>query len=449
MSPPLKSPMTLRTRYAAMAAWLLVASAIAGCEGGRERPPSVAVRVLHAAPARDTLDFLRVQRNETQLEFRQTSGPLVFDADEYDFNVRTPAPGGNSTVLLGGFSRQLVPERDYLFAITEANGQLTPIVVEKERFSGPSSQVTAVHAAPSLGRVSVYVEPDGIAPSSVAPVGTVGFGESSEPLTREAGNYRLSLTEAGNPDNVLMTSGVVALQEGVPYIFAIIDPSADSIAPITVAFIGPESTLLFDQNVQSSLTVINAATDGAARDVFLDDDFDTPLAAVPPLARVADLPVAAGDRDLTVTPAGSTGVIEAELTSTYARSRRHIALIGGDTGELEVAFGFDERRPITGHARIMFMNAATGIDRIEYFLVEPGTDISNLVSTIVLPAPRMTARLSFPPGDYDLIARELEGEVVGGPTPVTIDAGGVYSVLTINGEVGGTVDFVYFEDFVE
>src|SRR5690606_17486309 len=303
------------------------AGAAAGGGGGGERRPAVAVRVLHAAPERDTLDFLREQRNEAQLEFRQTSGPLVFDADQYDFNIRTLAPSGNSSVLIGSFSRELVPDRDYFFAITEADGELTPVVLEKERFSGPSAEVTAVHAAPSLGRVSLYVEPDGVAPSSVTPIGTIGFGETVEPLTREEGSYRLSVTEAGNPDNVLMTSGVIALQEGLTYIFAVMEPGADSVAPMTVAFIGPESSVLFDESVQSTLTVINAAADGAARDVFLDDDFDTPLVAgAPPLARVADLPVAGGARDLTVTPAGNPGAIESELTSTYIRNRRHIAL---------------------------------------------------------------------------------------------------------------------------
>src|SRR5690606_22956922 len=138
-------------RYAAMAAWLLVASAITGCESGRERPPGVTVRVLHAAPARGTLDFLREQRNETQLDYRQASGPLFWDSGEYDFNVHAVDATGTSTTLLGSFSRTLAADQQYFFVITEAAGELRPIVVEKAPFSGTTAEVVAVHAAPSLG----------------------------------------------------------------------------------------------------------------------------------------------------------------------------------------------------------------------------------------------------------------------------------------------------------
>src|SRR5690606_21686322 len=289
--------MRSRTFYAAVAAWLLVASAIAGCEGGRERPPQVTVRVLNAAPARATLHFLREQRNETQLDYRQASGPLFFDTDEYDFNVRAIDPTGNSSTLIGSFSLELVPDNRYFIALSEAAGELAPIVVEVEPFSGSSAEVIAVHAAPSLGPMSMYIEPDGIVPSAVAPVGTVGFSEALESVAKEAGTYRLSLTEAGNPDNVLLTSATFELHDGQSYVFSILDPAEDSIAPIAVSMIGPESTLLFDESVQSSLTVLNAATDGLARDVYLDDDFSAPVvAAVPPLAISDDTTVGSGAR---------------------------------------------------------------------------------------------------------------------------------------------------------
>jgi|GEM_PF-2125776 len=438
------------TRYAAMAAWLLVASAITGCESGRERPPGVAVRVLHAAPARGTLNFLREQRNEMQLDYRQASGVFVWDSDEYDFNVQAIDANGATATLLGGFTQELVPDRQYFFAITEAAGQFRPIIVEKAPFTGTSAEIVAVHAAPSIGPVSVYIEPDGVVPSAVAPLGTIAFGEIIEPATREPGTYRVSLTEAGNPANVLMTSALVTLDQRQSYTFAILDPADDSIPDVAVAFVGPDPTLLFDQSTESTLTVINAAADGLPRDVFVDDDFSAPvLAAIPPLIRSEQIEVAAGSRKLSVTPAGNTGTVEAETTQTLARSRHNLALIGGDPGELKVEFSLDERRRITDHARIMFLNGATQYEYLEYFLVPPGTDVSNLSSTIILDAPSIGSRLAFPPGDYDLVVREYEGNVLAGPVPVSLAGSGIYSILTTNGAVAGTVDLVYFEDFVD
>src|SRR5690606_8256273 len=128
----------------------------------------------------------------------------------------------------------------------EAAGQLRPIIVEKAPFTGTSAEIVAVHAAPSIGPLSVYIEPDGVVPSAVAPFGTIGFGEIIEPATRGPGVYRLTLTEAGNPANVVMTSGLITLDERQSYTFAILDPAEDSIPDIAVAFVGPDPTLLFD-----------------------------------------------------------------------------------------------------------------------------------------------------------------------------------------------------------
>jgi hypothetical protein len=441
--------MRSRIRYVAMAACLLLSTAMVGCESGRERPPAVTVRVLHAAPERSTVEFLREQRSEAQLDYRQASGRLTFDADQYNFGVRVLDAGGSTVTSIGTFTQDLAADNTYLIAFTEAAGVLTPIVVEKAVFTGTSSEVTAMHAAPSLGAMSVYIEPDGVAPSGATPIGTLGFGETVPSATREPGTYRLSLTDASDSSNVLMTSEPFALEQGQSYAYAIIDPAEDTNASVMAVLIGADTTLLFDQSVQSSLTVINAAADGNPRDIFVDDDFSVPaVAALPYLARSSDVPVTSGARKISVTPAGNTGVIEAENSASYARSRYHIALVGGDPGELEAVTAFDDRRRFAGQARIGLMNAASQYGAIEYFIVPPGTDISNLSSTLVLETPGITTRVAVTAGDYELTVRERGGSVLAGPVPITLAGSGVYTVLTANGAAPGTVEFVYFEDFL-
>ncbi len=452
LAPPpfAKSSMGSRIRYAALAAWLLVSLAIVGCEDGRTRPPSVTVQVLHAAPERNTIEFIRGQRNEAQLEFRQASGPLVFDSDRYNFTIRALNSSGSAATSLGTFTRELQPNKQYLIAIAEVAGTVAPVVLEKDAFSGTTAEINMMHAAPTLGAMALYVEPDGVVPSAAAPVGTLGFGETLEPITRAPGTYRLSLTEAGQPTNVLMTSALFALEEARSYAFVIVDPAGDSHAAVTVALLGNDTSMLIDESVQSSVAIVNAAADGAPRDVFVDDDFSAPLlASAPPLVRSADLPLAPGAHKIGITPAGNTGVVEAENTTTYARSRFHVALIAGEPGDLEVLAAPDDRRRIAGESRITFMNAASQFESLEFFLVPPGTDISQLRSTIVLSAPSMTTRLAFPPGDYELYVRKVDAETLAGPAAVTLVSGGVYSALAINGAVAGTADFEYFEDFIQ
>src|SRR5690606_40076595 len=109
--------------------------------------------------------------------------------------------------LLGTFTVSLTPETDYLFVLTEANGAFKPIVVESsaER-QNDRSHIVAVHAAPSLAPMSVYVEPSDVDPAAAAPLGTLAFGESVNDATRAPGDYRLVLTEAGNPRSEEHTS---------------------------------------------------------------------------------------------------------------------------------------------------------------------------------------------------------------------------------------------------
>jgi len=439
-----------RTRYAALAAWLLVSSVLAGCEDGRTRPPSVTVRVVHAAPERSTLDFLREQRTEAQLDYRQASGQLVFDSDEYDFNVRALDPGGQTTTLIGNFSHTLVPENTYLFVITEAAGELVPIVIEKEPYDGDSSEINAVHSAPSLGPMSLYLLPPGTPPAVGTEIGTLAFGETLDSATVEPGDYRLTLTEAGNPANVLMSSGTFELEGRRSYAYAILDPADDSHAAFSVVFLGGETTQLFDRGLQSSMTVLNAAADGEPRDVYVDEDFSEPvLAAAPHLVRSDDIPVAFGSRDISVTPAGNPAAVEGENSGTFARARHHLVLIGGETGDLSIVSALDDRRRIIDQASVSFMNATVGYERLEFFLVPPDTDISDRLSSIVLDSPAMTPRVAFRPGDYELYVRELDGDVLAGPEPVSVSGKGLYSILATNGAVAGTVDVVYYEDFVD
>src|SRR5690606_11941620 len=144
-----------------------------------------------------------------------------FDVDTYDFNAYVERPGTTDDwTLLATFPVSLTEDTDYLFVLTEADGAFKPIIVETPVVEeSDRSRLVAVHAAPSLPPMSVYVEPPGIDPAGVAPLGTLSFDEAIDDTSRMPGEYRLLLTEAGNPENVLMTSAEFELAAGTRYAF--------------------------------------------------------------------------------------------------------------------------------------------------------------------------------------------------------------------------------------
>lgn len=438
-----------RTRFAAVAAALILASgALTACDSGRTRPPQVNVQVVHAAAERDQLTFLRGRRDETTLSFREASSTLRFDADEYRFTALVTEPGAREEI--GSFSLELVPETDYLFVLTEAHGVLEPIVVESPAAtatSGSDSRIVAVHAAPSLESMAVYVERTGTDPSTATALGALSFGGTIEDATRAAGDYRLVLTAANDPADVLLTSAEFALEAGRTYGFVIVDPADDSVAPISVVSLGTAAAVLVDESVGARAHVLNAATDQAPRDAYIDEDLSAPFVAEAPYLTTVTADIPFGEQTLSITPAGNTGVVEAEIEPLFARTRHYTVLITGDPGEIEVMASLYDPRRLANHARLRFLNAATRYKPLEVYVVPPGGDIEGLPPTFLMSVPAISARLDLAIDDYELIMRDPETKtIVAGPVPVSL-AEGVYTVLFVNGAAPETVDLIYLEDF--
>jgi hypothetical protein len=446
--------MTNKIRFigAAASIALLTAGLTACDEGGRVRPPRTGVRVVHAAPTTGPIELYRVQVRATEpLDYRGASSLVAFDEDEYTFSARVETPGTGELVVVASFTQTVSAENSHLFVLTEEAGSVTPIIIANPLFeSSTETEVSAVHAAPALASMSVYVEPPDADLTTATPLGSVGFKAALAPATRAPGDYRLTLTAPGNPANVLFSSATMELGAGDSNSFVIVDDAGDGVAPFSVVRAGGASALLIDRNVRSGVELVNAAADQGARDLFVDGDYTAPLVSALAYATISDIEtVAPGNRELSVTPAGNPGVVEYEQEIAAVRGRRSTALFAGEPGDVSIAVAQDDNRRVTtpSQGRVRFMNGASQHDPLEFFLVTPGTDLTNRSSQISLAAPAISARASVPPNDYELVLRDADTDaIVYGPQPMTI-GNGIYTILAINGATAGTVDVVLLEDF--
>ena len=443
------NPMSTRKGYLAAASLLLASIGIAGCEDGRERGPKVGVRVVHAAPTTSEITFRREGREEASLGYGQASGELLFDADQYDFNVDVAETASGGVERRATFSETLAGDNEYLFVLTEVAGLVQPIVLEKPAFdSTTDTEITALHAGTTLGAMDVYLEPPDADLTTATPLGAIAFGEALDTSTRPSGDYRLTLTESGAAGNVLLSSPAVTLAAGASVAFVVVDGTADSTTPLVVVPVGAGSGFLADTSTGSTFQVVNAAADMAARDVFVDEDFTSaPIAELEFGALSTVEPIAPGAKVFSVTPAGNPGVVEVEHELSATRGSPYTLLIAGEPGELSIASATTQGRIIAGIARLRFMNGASQVSPLAFYLVPPETDVTNLSPLVSLDAPGISQRMGATLHEYDLVFRDADtGAIVGGPERLTLTKEGAFTILAVNGSTPGTVDFVLLDE---
>ena len=150
------------------------------------------------------------------------------------------------------------------------------------------------------------------------------------------------------------------------------------------------------------------------------------------------MPVGGGDPEITVPISPPAGTF---VTLVFAGN--------ATDGVLAVPLS-EDTRPLAHQATLRIIHAAGWHDAVEVFIREPGTDINQVNPTALFAvAPSATAKLPFPPGDYEITVRDFETEaVLAGPGTITLEEFGVYGIALLNDPLDpAAVTVDYFYDF--
>jgi len=439
--------MTSTLRTIALAIAFIVA---AGCDTGRTNPPDAAVRVIHAAPNTGTAVFKRVKANSTPLDYKGSSS-FNFDVDEYSFSFEIYGVDGSVVDTLS-FVQTLEEGTDYTMVLREVGGAPAVKIIEapaRQQTSASGTQLQLMHAAPMVGSVDIFIEPEGFDLMTATPWGTLSYDEVLEPREFTGGSYVVVLTAAGDPTTVLMESEPLALGALQNAFLYIADGAGTSVAPVTIAIAEATASDIVDKTVQFGMRVINAVSDRTSKDIGIDLELMPPLIQALPFATVTDtVEVQAGDHNLNVTPAGDMGTIEIDRPFTAPKGALGTWFISGAPGTLNANFLSDEYRVLDGEAKLRCFNAAPLIDGIAIYITAPGTEISTVAPTELLLSGGASANRRLAPGDYELtVVKSSDNTVVAGPLALSIAAGGYYGIL-INDALSGTgADISLLYDF--
>ena len=431
---------------------LLVCLGLASCdsEGGRTRPDSTEVTVIHVAPNFGNLEFRRVERLEATLAYR-TSSVFTWDSDTYTFNLDRTLPGFDTPIRLYSFEAELTEGNDHSILLTEANGWLQEFVVgaPASELSGTEAEIIIAHTAGRIGPVDFYLEPPGTELAAATPRGNLDFLEALPVATVTAGEYEVTLTEVGNSTNVLMASESFELVGNARTTLVILDGLTSASAAAVLASAGGADTALADRELRASIRAINAMTSRDALDVTVDSNFSPPLLpavefGVP--TRYAQL--ARGSYNLTVSPAGNPGAIEIDQAFNALAGQQGTWFITGDPGALSAVYSSDSRRLVRDEATVTLYFGATVVSGVDVFIAAPDTDVNTILPTSSLSQTSVLGRVILGFGGYTITVREAGTQnIIAGPVPAGIGIEGNYGVLITNGATGSGVDITLLDAF--
>jgi hypothetical protein len=123
-------------------------------------------------------------------------------------------------------------------------------------------------------------------------------------------------------------------------------------------------------------------------------------------------------------------------------------LFTGPAGTLVPTFVVDDGRRLNREAKLRLMNAASQFFAIDFVVTAAGGDPNLSPAAAQLFPGGSSSYLPFAPGEYDLyLYLTATPTLLSGPTRFSVDAGGIYGILSVDGADTATAALRFFDDF--
>ncbi|GEM_PF-220334 len=343
-----------------------------------EPMPKTSVRVLHLSPDAPAVDIWvnSTIAAVTDLAFPDGTGYLEIDAGTYTFDI-VPAGGviGDSVLDV-----TLALEEDMKYtavAIGElSNLSALALADDYDSLAAGNIRVRAIHAAPAVGEVDIWVIPGEGDPSLLYE--NVGFGVAGEYADVPAGSYKLGfdVDNDATPDLIFNTPALPA--GAVINLFAANDTEGNvflraQFADGTLATIEP--TPIVEPSETAHIRVLHLSPDAPAVDILVNDT----ILAVEDLAfpdGTDYLELDVGSYTFDVVPAGGM-IAESVLgvTLELMADKKYTAVALGRVADIgALALEDDEAGLEAGKFRVRAIHAAADVGEVDIWVLPEDSD---------------------------------------------------------------------------
>jgi hypothetical protein len=458
----------------------LLALAVAACDNdnnGAPPPPVAGTALFEVVHAYSNAPNVNLILNGTRIQGAQdvpfkagTAARVVPDVQTVEVEAITPA--GDIVVIPATDIDTPDDQRVSVFAVglvgAAAPQNLQPVVLTapEATLGAGQARLRVAHFAPTAPMVDIYLTAPSADLAGEAPDLTLMFPDSPAPFEVPAGDYQVRIAIAGSdpvadPTQLVYDSGTITVADGADLIVAAVDSTLPGGAAVSLLVAdGGTVSEIIDADTPASVRVVHASPDAPDVDILLDDaasgiaglpfgDFTDPS---------AELPAGSYNVKVVETTTVAPAVIDADLDlvagtaySVYAVG--FLADLGSadpDALPIEPLVLVDDNRSVALEARLRIVHASPTAQDVDIYLVAPGADIAAIDPTLPdVPYLEDRGYLSVAPGAYDVIVTAAGDKLPAiGPAPVTLDDGGVYTVVAIDADGGGApLGVILMDDF--
>ena len=411
------------------------------------------LQVLHASPDAPAVNvFVDGAETLTAVDYKAGSGALAVSRGTYNVRVEAIIPGGNADVVDADL--QLLGGVIYTVAAvgSVADGTFAPLIISQvdSPVTPGSARVFVLHGAEGAPEVDVYVtEPDTELAPGVAPLGTFAYTETLGPVEVPAGDYRIRVTGAGDPEQtVIYDSGSLALLGGDDLtITAVTSTQAGertpteagpNFSPISlIALTGSGSAEIPDASLPTSVNVVHASPDAGVVDIVVDGGVAATL-DFPQQTGLLDLPAATYNISVNSMGTPAIGPVDLPLDGGTEYSILAVGQVMDMT--LEPLILTDDPRRVATHSKVRIVHASPTAMDVDIYVTAVGAGTAGDPTLAGVPFKANTGYIPLPAGTYDVTVTPAGMPEVAaiGPATVTFDALGVYTIIARDPLPGAT-----------
>lgn len=430
---------------------------LAGCGSESSLPNPTgkgSIRAINAINTSPEFGFLIEERPLGSTAYQEATAPTRFDDFEYRFNFEVVLAGRVEASRVASVVQKIDANQEYTFVLTGSIDAPNVLVWDRPEpdfaETDTTFEIQVAHLAEGFPTVDVFVAAEGVAPAAGQEIATLAFGNVMPVREFESGDYVVTVTAAGDPADVVFESDPVSFGERNSLLVGVFAPTGNDVSPLAIRGFtsGGTAALITEKDSSPTLRIVHSSQDLGNVDVYNDEALTDVLAADVAFKGVTDdLPIAAGNSDIKVTPAGSTASVLVEAIANIGAGTRNNVVITGTGGTYNASGYVPDRTSVQTFGKLSLFNGASNFDLVDVYAVETGTviDEDTLPRAVAVPTGNRSTTAVVPnPGSYDFYVTPFaEKTPIAGPLTRDVARGDVIELFlfdTVSPDVGELVD---------